>query len=98
MASGSQRSSGLARQQRAVANDVNALYRLFKHATHGADGATGAGVNGSIRADGLVKILLRMRVKDKHVLDLGAGEGRVLLAAWLAGCGSVASGWITPVS
>lgn len=97
MASGSQRSSGLARQQRAVANDVNALYRLFKHATNGADGATGAGVNGSIRADGLVKILLRMRVKDKHVLDLGAGEGRVLLAAWLAGANR-ASGYELPAN
>jgi hypothetical protein len=86
-----------ARQQRTVTDSVNALYRRFKKATNGADGATGTGVNGSLRANGLVKILLRMRVKDKNVLDLGAGDGRVLLAAWLAGA-ERASGYELPAN
>ena len=97
MGSGSRRSVELARQQRAVTKKVNAVYRRFKQATNGADGATGIGVNGSVRADGLVRILLRMRVQDKHVLDLGAGEGRALLAAWLAGAAR-ASGYELPAN
>jgi hypothetical protein len=92
MGSGSRRSFELARQRRTLRAGVNALYRRFKAAGDSADGASGIGLNGSLRAGGLVDILLRMRVKDMHVLDLGAGDGRVLLAALLAGAGK-ASGY-----
>ena len=48
MGSGSRRSVELARQQRAVTKKVNAVYRRFKQATNGADGATGlAGRDGA---------------------------------------------------
>jgi hypothetical protein len=86
-----------ARQQRTVADSVNALYRCYRKLTNGADGATGTGLNGSLRAKGLVSILLRMGVKDKTVVDLGAGDGRVLLAAWLAGA-ERASGYELPAN
>jgi hypothetical protein len=97
MGSGSRRSFELARQRRTLRAGVNALYRRFKAAGDSADGASGIGLNGSLRAGGLVEILLRMRVKDKHVLDLGAGDGRVLLAALLAGAGK-ASGYELPAN
>ena len=55
---------------------VNELYRLFRKASGGADGGTGMGLNGSTRATGLVKTLRLLGVKDKVVIDLGAGDGR----------------------
>ena len=97
MGSGSERSFELARQQRTVTDRVNKMYRRIKQLTNGADGSTGAGLNGSLTADGLVRILLRMGVKEKTVIDLGAGDGRVVLAAWLAGADR-ASGYELPAN
>ena len=101
MGSGSDRNLQRARQRlqlrRTVTHSVNKLYRVYRRATDGADGATGTGLNGSIRPNGLVDILLRMGVDGENFTDLGAGDGRPVLAALLAGATS-AIGYELPVN
>lgn len=101
MYSGSKRNLERARQRlqlrRTLMDSVSKLYRIYRRATDGADGATGTGLNGSIRPTGLVDILLRMGVKDEDFADLGAGDGKPVLAALLAGARS-AIGYELPVN
>jgi len=67
MYSGSKRNLERARQRpqlrRTVVGSVSKLYRIYRRATDGADGATGTGLSGPIRPTGLVDILLRMGVE-----------------------------------
>ena len=77
MASGSERNLKEKQQKsQQWCNAVGALYRLYRTMTGGADGATGIGLNGSIRPAGIVEVLLRMGVEDKRLVDLGASDGR----------------------
>ena len=73
---------------------VGDIYRHFKRCAGGADGAV-VGLNGSIRATCLVRMLRALQVNGREVVDFGAGDGRVLLAA-LSGGASKASGYELP--
>jgi hypothetical protein len=63
---------------------VNQVYKVMKKCGDGADGG-GVGVNGSVRASSLFKILEKIHARDHVFLDLGAGDGRVMLAALAIG-------------
>ena len=60
------------------------VYRLFKKAAGGADGGV-EGVNGSVSPLSLHRILTLLRIHGRRLVDLGAGEGRVLVAAIACG-------------
>jgi predicted RNA methylase len=63
---------------------VNAVYRLMKKCGDGADGGV-LGVYGSVNASSLVKILKSIHAHGHILVDLGAGDGRVMLAAMAVG-------------
>lgn len=63
---------------------VNVVYRVMKRCGDGADGG-GIGVNGSVTASSLVTILNSIHAHDNILVDLGAGDGRVILAALTVG-------------
>ena len=62
----------------------------------GADGGV-SGFNGSIRPNPLAKILRALSVKEKEMVDFGAGSGRVLFSAVALGA-SRAYGYELPVN
>ena len=70
------------------------IYRRFKTCAGGADGGV-VGLNGSIRATCLFHLLRALDICGREVLDFGAGDGRVLLAAMAVGA-SKASGYELP--
>jgi hypothetical protein len=63
---------------------VAAVYKVMKKCGDGADGGM-VGVNGSVTASSLVKILKSIHAHDHVLVDLGAGDGRVMLAALAVG-------------
>jgi hypothetical protein len=63
---------------------VGEIYRQYKKCSGGADGGV-VGLNGSIRATCLVRMLHALQISGRDVLDFGAGDGRVLLAAVATG-------------
>lgn len=63
---------------------VNTVYKKIKKCGDGADGG-GVGVNGSVTAASLFKILASIHARDHTFVDLGAGDGRVILAALAIG-------------
>jgi hypothetical protein len=63
---------------------VGCIWRHFKRCSGGADGGV-VGINGSLRPTSLMRILRVLKVKNCDVLDLGAGDGRVLYAAMAGG-------------
>ena len=73
---------------------VNSIYQHFKRCSGGADGGV-VGMNGSVRATCLVRALQALRVQGKELVDFGAGDGRVLLAAIASGA-SKAAGYELP--
>ena len=60
------------------------MYRLFEKASGGADGGV-FGLNGSINPFSLCTVLKEMGIDGRNVVDFGAGQGKVLLAAMLLG-------------
>jgi hypothetical protein len=63
------------------------LYRYYRKACDGGDGKT-VGFGGSLRPKSLAEILTLMKIEGKRVVDLGAGDGRVLTAALVLGAQS----------
>ena len=78
-------------------NQVLCLMRrvnmIFKKASDGVSGsAGGCGVSGSIGPNGMLDIFKSIDLEGRRIVDLGAGEGRVLMAAAVFGA-SHACGW-----
>ena len=73
---------------------VGRIFRTFKRISGGADGNV-AGLNGSIRPLGLVRILGEMEIQGREFIHFGAGDGRVLLSA-IIGSAAKASGYELP--
>ena len=63
---------------------VEGIYRRFKRCSGGADGGV-VGLNGSVRATCLVRMLRALKLEGSLFVDFGAGDGRVLLAAMAIG-------------
>jgi hypothetical protein len=63
---------------------IQAIYNRFKTAGDGADGSV-VGFNGSVRANFLAKGFKALRIRNKHLIDFGSGDGRVLLSGIAAG-------------
>ena len=72
--------------------------RIHHRATGGGiTGSSGEGLAGSITANGIHDIFQKANITGKHVLDLGAGDGRVLFQALAYGSAS-ATGVELPVN
>ena len=63
---------------------VSNVYKIMKRSGDGADGGV-IGLNGSVTASSLVKILRLIHARDHVLVDLGAGDGRVILSAMAVG-------------
>ena len=70
--------------QKQQAKMVNLVYRTMKKCSDGADDGV-VGFNGSVTASSLVKILNSIHAPRHNFVDLGAGAGRVILAALAIG-------------
>jgi hypothetical protein len=57
------------------------IWRMFASITGGCDGSVGGGFNGSLSSGDVGKVLSAMRLEDRTFVDLGAGDGRVIMAA-----------------
>ena len=57
------------------------MYSHFRRASDGCDGATGFGFNGCLNVTSLFLIFQLIGLRGKRLVDLGAGEGRVLASA-----------------
>ena len=64
---------------------IQRVYANFRSASGGCDGATGLGLNGCLNVTSLF-LLFQAR---RNVVDLGAGEGRVLASTKKFGAKSV---------
>lgn len=63
---------------------VQRVYMCFRKAAGGADGGV-VGVNGSLSVMSLFCILQIMGIKGRRLVDMGGGEGRVLISAMACG-------------
>jgi hypothetical protein len=68
---------------------IQRVYANFRSASGGCDGATGFGFNGCLNATSLFLLFQAMALRGRNVVDLGAGEGRVLASAMKFGAKSV---------
>jgi hypothetical protein len=78
-------------------NQVLCLLRrvnlIFRQASDGVSGSCGGcGVSGSIGPSGMLSIFKATDLEGRRIVDMGAGEGRVLMAAAVFGA-SNACGW-----
>ena len=64
------------------------VFALFRRTSDGADGSSGYGFNGTLNATSLASIFAFLDIYGKNFVDLGAGEGRVLVSAMACGAGS----------
>ena len=60
---------------------IQRVYSHFRRASDGCDGATGFGFNGCLNVTSLFLIFQAIGLRGKRLVDLGAGEGRVLASA-----------------
>ncbi len=60
---------------------IQRVYSHFRRASDGCDGATGFGFNGCLNVTSLFVIFQAIGLRGKRLVDLGAGEGRVLASA-----------------
>ena len=67
-----------------AAKAIRRVYSYFRKAADGCDGKA-FGFGGSLSPKSLSAILCTMKIVGKRVVDLGAGEGRVLAAALALG-------------
>ena len=68
---------------------IRRVYANFRSAAGGCDGATGFGFNGCLNVTSLFLLFQAIGLRGKNVVDLGAGEGRVLASAMKFGAKSV---------
>ena len=67
-----------------AAKAIRQVYSYFRKATDGCDGKID-GFGGSLSPKSLADIFKLMKIVGRKVVDLGAGEGRVLAAAHVLG-------------
>lgn len=75
---------------------VEKVYNLFRKIGQGSDGSV-EGLNGSLSWAALGKVLCDLGVKDKHFIDMGMGEGRVVIAASYLGA-RISEGYELPIN
>jgi hypothetical protein len=68
---------------------IRRVFVHYKKASGGCDGATGFGFNGCLNVTSLFLLFQAISVRGRNLVDLGAGEGRVLAAAMTCGANSV---------
>ena len=68
---------------------IRRVYANFSRASGGCDGATGFGFNGCLNVTSLFLLFQAIGLRGKNIVDLGAGEGRVLASAMKFGAKSV---------
>jgi hypothetical protein len=64
---------------------VTRIYALCKTVTGGGASGSVAGIGGSVNPFGMVLLFQAMRLRGRNFVDLGAGDGRVLVAAVACG-------------
>ena len=67
-----------------AAKAIRQVYSYFRKASDGCDGKAD-GFGGSLSPKSLADIFKLMKIVGRKVVDLGAGEGRVLAAAHVLG-------------
>ena len=68
---------------------IRRVYANFRSAAGGCDGATGFGFNGCLNVTSLFLLFQAIGLRGRNVVDLGAGEGRVMASALKIGAKSV---------
>ena len=63
----------------------NAIFRLFRSASGGGADSGVIGVNGSVNSSSARAILHELDAKNRTILDFGAGDGKFLICASVAG-------------
>jgi predicted RNA methylase len=63
----------------------NAIFRLFRSASAGGADSGVIGVNGSVNSSSARAILHELDAKNRTILDFGAGDGKFLICAAVAG-------------
>jgi hypothetical protein len=63
----------------------NAIFRLFRSASAGGADFGVIGVNGSVNSSSARAILHELDAKNRTILDFGAGDGKFLICASVAG-------------
>ncbi len=68
---------------------IRRVYAHFRKASDGCDGASGFGFNGCLSFTSLFLLFHAIGVRGRKIVDIGAGEGRVLASAMKCGAKSV---------
>ena len=68
---------------------IRRVYAHFRFASDGCDGATGFGFNGCLNVTSLFLLFQAMHLRGRNLVDLGAGDGRVMASAMKCGARSV---------
>ena len=75
--------------------EIRLIYRRYKKISDGCDGKC-VGFGGSLSPKSLDQLFQAMNVFDCRFVDLGAGDGRVLVAVLVAGGAKSAVGYELP--
>ncbi len=67
---------------------VRWLYRAIQGLFGGCDGSEGSAISGCLNASSQFQLTDALKLEGERVFDIGAGEGRILGAAALAGAES----------
>ena len=65
------------------------MFSHYRKVSCGCDGSTGFGFNGCLNVTSLFHLFLAIDLRGKNIVDLGAGEGRVMASALKYGAKSV---------
>lgn len=65
------------------------MFSHYRKVSGGCDGSTGFGFNGCLNVTSLFHLFLAIDLRGKNIVDLGAGEGRVMASALKYGAKSV---------
>jgi hypothetical protein len=68
---------------------IRRVYAHFRKTSDGCDGASGFGFNGCLSFTSLFLLFHAIGVRGRKIVDIGAGEGRVLASAMKCGAKSV---------
>ena len=76
--------------------EIRIIYRRYKKISDGCDGKLYIGFGGSLSPQSLDQLFQAMNVYGCRFVDMGAGDGRVLVAVLAAGGASSAVGYELP--
>ena len=68
---------------------IRRVFSMYRKVSSGCDGSTGFGFNGCLNVTSLFHLFLAIDLHGKNIVDLGAGEGRVMASALKYGAKSV---------